>query len=293
MEKMKHRSNRPTDAQAPSRPRIGALAFALGLLAASALLVFPSAAANGGGSGSNPGTIKVHDDMTARPETRNEPHVSCDFWVEGFNMAGDSGDLVFTGWAPTGDKSTVALKAHWNGTPESDGKGAHFLAGPFNLTEGHYRVEAFLDEGHPGNTDHSAKSKMFWVEPCSPPGAPPPASLACPSDLKATANGDGSIDLAFTPAPNSTGSNVYRASGSDDFEFLGSVGSNATGFHDGAATPGTTYTYLVTGLFGKRESTDCQTVEATAIPELPTSLAIGLATAGGGLAYAVLRRRTA
>ena len=119
---------------------------------------------------SNAGTIKVHDGPTADPDTRNEPHVSDDFWVEGMNMAADGGSLEVFSWPPTGNKELV-LTSTWSA---DDGEPAnHFLAGPYFLPCGHYRAEA-------GNGGDHVKVKMFWVEdcdteqpPCGTEGQPP------------------------------------------------------------------------------------------------------------------------
>lgn len=116
----------------------------------------------------NQGTIKIHDNETADPDRRNEPHVSCDFWVEGFNMESETGQLHFYAWPPTGDKEEVVPggdSRSYDGELEDDEDGYHFLNGPYFLPDGHYRVEAVSDDGHPGGNDH-VKSKTFWVDEC-------------------------------------------------------------------------------------------------------------------------------
>lgn len=111
----------------------------------------------------NAGTIKVHDNAVATPDEQNEPHVSCDFWIEGFGMEGESGDLVFetmpppnppppgTSVTPTGDSLT------WTADENGD-----FLEGAFQLPDGHYKVTA-------DSIDDKDKSKVFWVDACVPP----------------------------------------------------------------------------------------------------------------------------
>lgn len=119
----------------------------------------------------NRGTMKVHDDAVARPDTRNEPHVSCEFWVEGFDLASDSGVLQFEWWSPTGDKRPVLARGAspaWRADGEGTGS-HHFLAGPYRLPAGHYRLEAYAEPGHPGGKGHFAKAKMFWVDECTEP----------------------------------------------------------------------------------------------------------------------------
>ena len=125
----------------------------------------------------NPGTIKVHDNATANPEVSNEPHVSCDFWIEGFGMEGANGDLVFetmpppnppppgTSVTPTGDSLT------W--TADSNGD---FLNGAYQLPVGHYKVTA-------NSIDDKDKSKVFWVDDCVttiPPTSTVPPTTTTP-----------------------------------------------------------------------------------------------------------------
>ena len=115
----------------------------------------------------NRGTIKIHDDLVEDPEEQNVPHVSCDFYVQGFNMKDPAGSIVFYSWPPTGDKSEVTASGDtqtWVGTPDGDGE-FDFLKGPYQLPSGHYRIEVYTDDGHP-HGDHFAKAKMFWVDPC-------------------------------------------------------------------------------------------------------------------------------
>lgn len=262
------------------------LALALALAAALVPLA-PLAAA----TETNRGTIKVHDTDDVEPSRRNQPHVDCEFWVEGFGMADSSGTLVFTAWAPTGDKETVVLAANWSADRADPAH--HFEEGPFTLPAGHYRVEAYSATGHPGgNPGHFAKAKMFWVEPCEPaPPTPPPPPLACPTDLRATANAGGTITLFFTPAPGSDGTNIYRLDAEGDFELLATLPPGVDMHTDETTEAGTAYTYAVTALFGDRESQECPIVEVTAIPEFPTAIAFGLAAALGVVAYAAVRRR--
>lgn len=160
-----------------------------------ALALVGSMAAAGAASAQsddNRGTIKIHDSAVEDPEQRNVPHVSCEFYVQGFNMKDPSGTIVFYSWPPTGDKSVVAAGGDtqaWTGTPDGDGE-YDFLKGPYTLAEGHYRVEVFTDDGHPGHEGHFAKAKMFWVDPCGgplPPTPPtPPEETECPEDVSVT-----------------------------------------------------------------------------------------------------------
>jgi len=134
------------------------------------LMMLVAVSATAVAHGGNHGTLKVHDDAIVEPETKNEPHVSCDFWMEGFNMHDSGGELVFYGWPPTDATKSVIVPTGddlvWTGTLEDDEDGYHFLKGPYQLPAGHYRVEAFSNDGHPGDHDHFSKTKTFWVDEC-------------------------------------------------------------------------------------------------------------------------------
>ena len=262
------------------------------------------------GAAPNSGSIKVHDDATASPPTRNEPHVEGDFWIEGSNMAVDGGALRVYSWPPTGDR-TLVLDTTWSadgGEPAN-----HFLAGPFTLPCGHYRAEA-------QNQGEHTKNKMFWVEGCEqapppcgtegqppceqppcgtegqPPCEQPPCGtegqppceqdeLACPAGLTATANADETVTLRWTPTPGSDGTNVYSAQGSDDLVYVTTLGPGVATWTDSTTTAGNGYAYSVTALKGDEESSDCPLAEVTAIPVFPSAVAFGLATVLGAGAY--------
>jgi hypothetical protein len=236
----------------------------------------------------NFGTIKVHDEPDTEPPQRNVPHVDCDFWIRGFNMSGTHGSIIIYSWPPTGNRSVV-LEDTWNGTLEDDGVGHHFLNGPYMLPDGHYRVEAFSEDGHPGNRGHFAKTKTFWVECVEEGGAP--ESLPCPPTLLAIANQDATITVQWEPAPGSDATILYRAVGDGPFEFVDAFDNGTTQYVDTDTELHVTYTYTVTALFGDRESQDCPMVEATAIPFFPAMTGLLLATAFGVAAYAGIRRR--
>ena len=133
----------------------------------------------------NRGTIKIHDGPVADPEERNQPHVSCDFYVQGFNMHDPTGYLKFIAWPPTGDKDVVVPTGDtlsWTGTPDGDGEW-DFLKGAYFLPEGHYRLEAYTFDDHPGhNEGHFAKAKMFWVDPCEEEHPPCVDDNSTPAD---------------------------------------------------------------------------------------------------------------
>lgn len=238
---------------------------------------------------SNHGTIKVHDDASVDPPQRNQPHVSCDFWIEGFNMAGESGWLVFSRVPPTENPAIEVLNASWSADSGSLEDGWHFLPGPFNFSAnpGHYRVEAFLTQGHPGNESHFAKTKTFWVNSCGPALVETP----CPPGVSATAESDGDVRLEWDAVENATQYRVYRAVGEGELEDYAWVPGDTTAFTDTDTVAGETYTYIVTAAFGSHESEICEEVTVTAIPLFPSALVGALAGAAALASLVVLRRR--
>jgi len=182
----------------------------VGLLAlAVCALPFAAAATHD----NNAGTIKIHDNATADPEVRNEPHVSCDFWVEGFNMDDASGTLSFQAWPPTGHKQVVQPTGDslsWSADSTNAHGNHHFLKGPYQLPAGHYKVTS-LDAN-----DHKQKSKVFWVDPCEqtpPPGCtqdcmPPPCTQDCGPVTPPT------TEIPFFPSAGSLVLGVLGAAGS-------------------------------------------------------------------------------
>ncbi len=139
------------------------LTIALAFLATTAMAPDP-----------NHGTVKVKD--VRLDDTANEPHVDCEFYIRGFNMAAPNGTITIRVWNPTGD-GDVVLESTWTaGTSvdaevvvEADG----FLAGPYTLPSGHYKLFVSNAEGH-------FKHKVFWVD-CEPaPTTPPPVETTPP-----------------------------------------------------------------------------------------------------------------
>lgn len=237
----------------------------------------------------NHGTIKVHDDETVDPPKQNNPHVSCNFWIEGFDMSDDVGHLDFYLIPPSSNPPVLVHSANWTADEETGEERFHFLAGPFNFTAGHYRVEAFLGGGHPGNHEHFSKTKTFWVNPCVVEVTPPD----CPPNLTATAESDGDVRLDWDAVEGATEYRVYRAVEGDDLEFLATVLAPLTTFTDDTGEVGVTYTYAVTAVVAGSESDideDC-TVTATPIPFFPSALVGAVAVLGGAAVYGRMRRR--
>lgn len=258
----------------------------LALALSTALLV---AAAPAQATHANPGTLKVHDNETENPDVRNVPHVSCDFWLEAFGMSDDEIAIRFFAWPPTGDMSEVQpLKGELTATADSGESSGefHFLAGPFELPPGHYRVEIYTDDGHPGgNPEHMAKAKTFWVEACDVPTENPP----CPPGLIAAAVGSSGVNLTWSAVADVDAYAVYRAEGEGDFELIALV--EGTAHLDEDVAPGVTYSYYVTAVVGDTESVGCEDVSVTLVPFFPGMLVGALALVGGVAAYATLRRR--
>ena len=244
------------------------------------------------GDPDNRGTIKIHDDETADPETRNEPHVSCDFWVEGFNMKDPEGHLEFYSWPPTGSKEEVTPSGdslNWTGTPDGDGE-YDFLKGPYSLPEGHYRVEAYTDDAHPGH-EHFAKAKMFWVDECQPEN--PPEHPDCPTDLNARAEADTSGDpiniIEWDAVTDADSYRIYRAVEGGDFEFVDST--TETSYTDTDVEVGVSYEYTVNAVVDNVESEDCDIVEVTAVPFFGAPILGALALVGSVGALMYFRRK--
>lgn len=261
----------------------------LALLTAVAFASAPAA-----GTHNNQGTVKVHDNEDENPDQRNVPHVSCDFWIEGFMLGDDSGWIVFYSWPPTGDKSEVTptgADLTWEADAGDASGEFHFLQGPFQLPPGHYRVEVYTDDGHPGSdSGHFAKTKTFWVEPCDVPVVHPP----CPPGLEVTArSNDGRADnfLEWEAVVGASGYNVYRAVDGGDFEYQVTIDTYTSYVDDHGIEVGVTYEYYVTAVVNGVESENCEIVEVTAIPFFPTLVIGAVAIAGSVGAYVMLRRK--
>lgn len=251
-------------------------------IATMMLAAIPTASAQN--ENNNRGTIKIHDELEVDPPQQNQPHVSCDFWVEAFNMKEETGRLEFRAWPPTGDKSVVTPTGDsltYTGTPDGDGE-FDFLKGAYFLEPGHYKVEAIAVDGQGRETKE--KSKVFWVDPCE-------EGIECPPmDLTATANADGSISLNWTDVGEAADEyNIYRSAGGGALVFLDSTSD--TTYTDESTTVGVSYTYAITIVKDGRESEICARAQATAIPFFGAPILAALALAGSVGAFAVLRRR--
>lgn len=128
------------------------------------------------------GTVKIHNPSTAVADRRNEPHVSCGFYLDAFGF--DSNQSVtwwITAWAPTGDRATTVAA----GTIKLvNGNG--FTDPITTLEVGHYKLFWTFD----GEKGH-AKQKVFWVtSTCSSKtGSPPPSNPETPSSTPPSSGG--------------------------------------------------------------------------------------------------------
>lgn len=270
--------------------RFSRFAARLGIAIAAALVSLPPAAA----THNDQGTVKVHDNADENPDVRNVPHVSCDVYVEGFKMGDDSGWIKFFAWPPTGEKTEVTPTGddlNWSADSGAASGEYHFTKGAYYLPAGHYRVEVYTTDGHPGSdAGHFAKAKTFWVEPCEAPVVNPP----CPPGVMATASstaGVAQILIDWQPVANADAYVVYRATGGADFEWMATV-TDDTSWADTQVVAGTTYEYYVTAVVDGIESEECAIIQATAVPFFGGGPLLGaLAVVGGVVAYAALRRK--
>lgn len=110
----------------------------------------------------------------------------------------------------------------------------------------------------------------------------------CPEDLEANANGDGSITLRWSAVDDALGYEVHRTS--SDGHVLWAV--EETTFTDRGTVVGQTYTYEVRAVTAGGTSTDCPSVEVTAVPFFAAPILGAVALAGGVGAYVAMRRRS-
>ena len=260
------------------------------LLATSVVASLAFAGTAAAQNDTNRGTVKIHDDMETDPEERNVPHVSCDFFVQGFNFNDPEGSLVFVSWPPTGDMSEVTPTGddlNWTGTEDGDGE-YDFLKGPYQLPPGHYRLEVYTDDGHPGHDQHFAKAKTFWVDECEGE-----SEIPCPPDVSAEASvseGEAVITVTWSAVEGADGYVVYRAVEGGEFEMVEAT-TDLT-FVDEDVEAGLVYEYIVTAVIGNAESEGCESVSVTAIPFFPSLVVGALAMIGGVGAFTYMRRRS-
>ncbi len=137
----------------------------------------PGSGWNGDGLAITAGAVpQVQPVSAAGGQPVSEPHVSCQFYVQGANIAGAQGMVTLRPWSADGAPAAPAvLTGTYAGTPAAAGK-YQFVAGPYLLAAGHYEVAVSASSGL--DTRHAS----FWVDAC-PSGGPtatPPAQPAAP-----------------------------------------------------------------------------------------------------------------
>ena len=232
----------------------------------------------------------------------------CDVTIEADHFDAQNGSLSIY-HATEGIAPHILLHEDtFNGTPEEDGEGFEFVAGPYEIELGSdpttdpsemYVVLSFSADG----ADHQVY--RFFDTTCSEPPTPFP----CP-DVSAVANGDGSITLTWDEVSSHSGEkaseyNIYRAVGDEEIPDTPHVvvpdsstvpEEEAEDFEPGTfvdtdTEAGVTYSYRVTALGIGLQSRGCETVEVTAVPFFGAPVIGVLALLGSAGAYSVLRRR--
>lgn len=130
----------------------------------------------------NNGTIKIHD--AANEDTNaNEPHVSCDFWVDfyGYDAGHQTATMEFQLWAPT-EGGTTTRTTDWTTADRTGGNQLDKEYGPVDLSGLFAGVTPHPRQGYhvrltvhvTGSQGSDVKHKVFWVEPCAPTTAAAP-----------------------------------------------------------------------------------------------------------------------
>ena len=170
----------------------------------------------------NNGTIKIHEVGTDREDTRNEPHVACEFLVEFYGYDGGAQsvtDMAFELWSPTSG-GTYRTSSPMHDKPETRTSGNQW---DFEMA---FRADDVLvDAGAPheqqgyhvkltvhvtGSQGSDVKHKVFWLSPC-PETTTEVASTVVTTTTTTTTTTDvvaassvlGTSFVAPTPAPSS------------------------------------------------------------------------------------------
>jgi hypothetical protein len=119
------------------------------------------------------GDVKVHQSGFSVDDQRNQPHVVCSFYLDGFNFDPNQSVTWFIEpWSPGGDHATHVLDGTLN-----MGSTGHNWTTDQSLPAGHYKLFWNFTGEH-----GKAKHKVFWVSACTPtsPTTPAPAPSATP-----------------------------------------------------------------------------------------------------------------
>lgn len=164
----------------------------------------------------NNGTVKIHDDAND-PTHANQPHVSCDFYVDvwGFDAA-QSLTLSFAGQAPTGPGVPLTLTPTSGSNPmvsTTDAGGGNDFDGETGFAptaadlaalgtphpQQGYHVKLTVDTGQPVQSGGGHKYKVFWLQPC-------PAAPTTPTQVGGVSENGGTTPTGpVTETGNATG----------------------------------------------------------------------------------------
>jgi len=164
-----------------------------------------ASAANDNGNG-NSGDVKISETtQPANGNQGNEPHVGCQFYVLGFNMAASMGNITVRAWDPTSSSRDIALTDTYPSADTSlqpaDRGNIGFVSGPHSLPAGHYKLFVTDNKGN-----DIAKQKVFWVDQC-PTELPvtstpiPPTDTPVPPTSTPVPPTDTPIPPTSTPTP--------------------------------------------------------------------------------------------
>jgi hypothetical protein len=113
------------------------------------------------------GDVKIHQSGFSTDDERNQPHVTCSFYLDGFNFDPNQSVTWFIdSWPPTGDRTQVL-----SGTLDMGSTGHNWTTDQ-TLPAGHYKLFWNFTGEH-----GAAKHKVFWVSGCttsSPSPSPSP-----------------------------------------------------------------------------------------------------------------------
>ncbi|MGZ4487697.1 MAG: DUF7507 domain-containing protein [Nocardioides sp.] len=188
---------------APLRPVLGLV------LVAGALVTLTSAPASADPAGNN-GTVKIAE-LGDIDSPSNDPHVGCTFRVEWYGF--DQGPSIvstvqFESWAPTADAvlNVDGPSSVFVGEDDNSGGGSaagldasvvytlHFTGDPHPQQGYHVKLTIHT----PGSIGNDTKSKVFWVQGCSPTVPSSPGLALHKSVTDAGGDGVGTLGELLT-----------------------------------------------------------------------------------------------
>jgi len=253
-------------------------------------------------SGHNPpgnnGTVKIHQNA-GDSSPHNQPHVSCFFYVSFFGFDnGQTMNVSFTGQAPTGKDTPIAIKdatlTSKTSTTDAGGAGNDYDGdlGRYDATnldlsalgapaKQGYHIKLDVATGEPGGH----KYKVFWFSPCT---STPGGTTGGTTENGGTPPAVGGTTETGTPTSGTT----KPAAGATS---TGSTAGGATVLGE-TLTRGTTTSAKPSGAQVLGESfARGSTAGLASLPftgaEVGVMSALGLAAVGGGAALTVAGRR--